>query len=218
MHDSSAKIVRLERVDPRPARAPGANQDHPMRKVTRDSAFSNDTWTESRAEKVAALFDGMAENWSEKDFTIRSVPVFDCFSRGKIKPDAVGLELGSGTGAYSDYISEYFGLLVCVDISQEMLTRSVSRHGLLVRGDGSKLPLKDGSVDSIICINTLLFPNEVERVLSPRGCLVWVSTSGDQTPIYLSPEEVAQVLGPTFEGVSSEAGEGTWSVFRRIAN
>lgn len=218
MEFGSEKIVRLDRVDRPPAKVSDGNQDHPMRKVTRDSAFSSDTWTHSRAEKVAALFDELADTWSEKDFSLRGLPVFDSFARGNVERGNVGLELGSGTGAYSDYISKYYDLLLCVDISQEMLNRSTSRSGLLVRGDGSNLPVKDGSIDSLICINTLFFPREVDRILSPHGCLIWVSTSGAQTPIYLSPDEVSEVLGPRFQGISSEAGDGVWSVFHRISD
>lgn len=210
-------IVKLQRVDRGPSRVSDSNQDHPMRKVTRDSAFSSDTWTKTRAGKVAALFDEMADNWSEKDFTARGAPVFDCFTRGNVGHGAVGLELGSGTGAYSDYISSYYDFLLCVDISQEMLNRATSQHGFLVRGDGSELPVKNGSINSLICINTLLFPKEVDRILSSHGCLIWISTSGAQTPIYLSPDEVSEVLGPSFQGISSEAGDGIWSVFHRIS-
>ena len=35
---------------------------------------------------------------------------------------------------------------------------------------------------------------EVERVLSRGGAVVWVNSSGEQTPIHLSPEDVRAAL------------------------
>lgn len=188
---------------------------HPMRKVTQQVAFDRSSWDSFRAAKVSSLFDSMASTWSEKDFNSRVIPVMDCMDRGGVTKGALGVELGSGTGAYSDMLSELFQHLLCVDISQEMLINSRAKRGLRVRGDGALLPLADGSVDGLFLINTLLFPEEIERVLAPSGYVAWISTNGDQTPIYLSPEEVATALGDNFLGVSSEAGGGTWSVFRR---
>lgn len=211
----SAQVVRLERTDATPKKSQVDNEDHPMRIVTRDVAFNDESWTSSKQSEVSSLFDQMAAGWTEKDFSHRGISVFDCFKRGGVTKGRIGLELGCGTGAYSDYLAAYFESLLCVDISQEMLQRSVATSGFLTRGDGSNLPLRDGSVDAVICINTLLFPKEVDRVLSPGGCLVWISTSGESTPIYLSTQEVARALGPKFRGVTSEAGEGIWSVFHR---
>jgi hypothetical protein len=58
----------------------------------------------------------------------------------------------------------------------------------------------------------------VARVLAPDGCLVWVNTSGEQTPIYLPADDVVAALGDGWTGVASEAGTGTWCVARRIGS
>jgi hypothetical protein len=57
-------------------------------------------------------------------------------------------------------------------------------------------------------VNALLFPAEVDRVLAPEGSVVWVNSSGDQTPIHLRSEEVAAVLPGEWRGVASRAGQG----------
>lgn len=211
----SADINYLERLDEGKVKDASVNADHPMRKVTHQVAFEPSGWTSERASKVVKLFDEMAESWRDKDFGSRSMPVVDALNRGGIEPGGLGIELGCGTGAYSTMLSKHFDSLLCVDISFEMLARSTSDDGYRVRGDGSRLPVADGSVEGLFCINTLLFPGEVDRVLGENGYLVWVSTSGNQTPIYLSPEDVYSALGGRFQGVSSEAGPGTWTVFRR---
>ena len=56
---------------------------------------------------------------------------------------------------------------------------------------------------------------EVDRVLSRDGSLVWVNSSGEQTPIFLDAEDVLRALPGKWTGISSRAGEGTWCVLRR---
>lgn len=210
-----SNVTYLSRLDEGMDSEIGANSDHPMRKVTHQVAFDPAGWTLERALKVTKLFDELAVTWKDKDFNSRVLPVLDAVARGGIKPAGIGVELGCGTGAYSPTLSAYFDTLLCVDISFEMLANSTSPESFRIRGDGSNLPLPDNSVDGLFCINTLLFPSEVDRILKSSGYLVWVSSSGDQTPIYLSPDDVSAALGGKFTGVSSEAGPGTWSVFQR---
>jgi hypothetical protein len=64
-------------------------------------------------------------------------------------------------------------------------------------------------------VNALLFPAEVDRMLALDGSVVWVNSSGDQTPIHLGSEEVAAVLPGEWRGVASRAGQGSWCVLRR---
>ena len=53
-------------------------------------------------------------------------------------------------------------------------------------------------------------------VLGADGVLLWVSTNGDQTPIYLPPADVLSALPGRWEGVTAEAGWGTWLTARRV--
>ncbi len=84
-----------------------------------------------------------------------------------------------------------------------------------VQADGARLPLHDSCAAAIVLINAFLFPGEVERVLSPTGALVWVNSSGEQTPIYLSVEDLVTQLPGEWTGTSSRAGEGYWCVLTR---
>ena len=56
--------------------------------------------------------------------------------------------------------------------------------------DGARLPLADGAADAVVLVNCFLFPAEVDRVLAPDGVVVWVNSSGGETPIHLPPEDV----------------------------
>ena len=60
-----------------------------------------------------------------------------------------------------------------------------------------------------------LFPDEVDRVLANDGVLLWVSTLGDATPIYLPPEDVLRALPGAWDGIAADAGWGNWLVARR---
>jgi hypothetical protein len=77
------------------------------------------------------------------------------------------------------------------------------------------LPLRDACAAAVVLINCFLFPAEVDRILSPGGVLVWVNSSGEQTPIFLNTEDVVSALPGEWAGTSSKAGEGTWCVLRR---
>jgi hypothetical protein len=84
-----------------------------------------------------------------------------------------------------------------------------------VQADGAHLPLPSGSVDVVALVNAFLFPLEVARVLRPAGAVLWVSTLGDRTPIYLPPDVVLDRLPGEWDGLSSLAGWGEWLVARR---
>lgn len=126
-----------ERADLAPSEGPGVEQaaNHPMREVTRQIAFEPGGWTPGRADKVAALFDGLAAEWNQ--------------------------------------------------------------------------------LDVAVLINMFLFRAELARVLRPNGVIVWISSIGDRTPIYLSAEDLLTALGPAWQGVASSCGEATWCVARR---
>jgi SAM-dependent methyltransferase len=186
-----------------------------MRKVTHQVAFEPGGWTPERAAKVNALFDSLAPEWHTRDHPLRQVPVADAFERGGPLGYGTGLELGSGIGMGTAWLSARFDLLVAVELSAEMLKLAPPDPAPHVRADAANLPIADASVDAVVLINMFLFPAEVDRVLKPDGALVWVNTAGDQTPIHLSAEQVEAALPGEWNGVTSEAGWGTWAVFRR---
>lgn len=181
-----------------------------MQAVTRSAAFEPESWTPERAASVAAFFDGIAPEWNQRQQAIsRYEPLRDALARGEVSRGRC-LELGSGTGLATDILREHFDAVVGLDISFEMLVRG---SGPRVHGDGNVLPYRDNAFDSAVLVNAILFPRELERVVS--GSIVWVSTRGADTPIYLPPEDVAAALSGDWQGVAAEAAGGTWTVLRR---
>ncbi len=186
-----------------------------MRAVTRQIALEPGGWTRERRVKVVDLFDGLAPEWhTHLDDPQRTAPLTDAYERGGIVPGGMCLEIGSGDGANTDFLMARHELVVAVDLSFEMVRRG---RGLRVRADAGDAPLRTGSIDAAVLVNAFLFPTEIDRLLAPGGVVVWVNTAGDQTPIHLAAETVEEALPGAWEGLGSDAGWGTWSVWRRLA-
>ncbi|MDQ1395887.1 MAG: hypothetical protein QOG64_1146 [Acidimicrobiaceae bacterium] len=207
----------LDRTIPAPDAGPAlgpapGGADHPMRTVTQQIAFEAG-WSAPRRAKVAALFDDLAEGWDARyaaDPT-RSAPLADALSRGG-RLQGPCLEVGSGTGQNTGALERHLGPVISVDLSGEMLRRAGGRR---VQADAVALPVPDRSAGTIVLVNAFLFPAETDRVLAADGSLVWVNTSGSDTPIHLTPEAVEEALPGHWHGVAADAGRGLWAVFRR---
>jgi SAM-dependent methyltransferase len=192
-----------------------------MRIATRRAAgLDAGGWTAELREEVEDFFDGLAPEWHTRSSPERTAVVLDALSRGlpfgpTAAPAGIAVEVGSGIGTYSDLLAKRFATVVAIDLSLAMLKLAPTGPARRAQADGARLPLHDSCAAAIVLINAFLFPREVERVLSPGGALVWVNTSGEQTPIYLSVNDVVAQLRGEWTGASSHAGEGHWCVLRR---
>jgi hypothetical protein len=193
--------------------------DHPMRIATRRAAGLEDGgWTGELRDQVKEFFDGIASEWHTRSSPQRTAVVIDALSRGLDAlgpPAGMAVEIGSGIGTYSPLLAERFGSVVAIDLSFAMLKLAPVGSAHRVQADGARLPIADSSAAAIVLINAFLFPFEVERALSPEGVLVWVNSSGERTPIYLSVDDLVAQLPGKWAGISSRAGEGHWCVLRR---
>jgi SAM-dependent methyltransferase len=218
-----AKELAIQRLPPvaiEGHRSSGAGgPDHPMRIATRRAAgLDAGGWTDGLRDEVAGFFDDLASEWHTRTSPERTAVVMDAFSRGLggvSRSVGMALEVGCGIGTYSELLAERFATVVSIDLSLAMLKRAPIGPAHRVQADGAKLPIGDSAAAAIVLINAFLFPAEVDRVLSPDGVLVWVNSSGEQTPIYLSVDDLVAGLPGEWAGTSSQAGEGYWCVLRR---
>jgi SAM-dependent methyltransferase len=193
--------------------------EHPMRIMTRRAAgLHPGPWDDRARVEVAALFDELAPQWHTRTSPERDAVVADVLARGvgEVCGD-VCVELGSGIGAYTPLLARRWPRVLAVDVSLEMLRLAPTDVGHRLLADGSRLPLASGTAAAVVLVNCFLFPGEVDRVLAPDGLVVWVNSSGAETPIHLPAVDVMAALPGRWEGVESTAGVGIWCVLRRSA-
>jgi SAM-dependent methyltransferase len=195
------------------------SEDHPMRIMTRRAAgLHPGAWDDAARAEVAAFFDGLASDWHTRTSPQRDAVVTDALERG-LPTDRgtadVCVELGSGIGAYTRVLAQRWRRVLAVEVAIEMLRRAPVGPGHRVLADGARLPLADGTADAVVLVNAFLFPREVARVLARDGVVVWVNSSGAETPIHLPPEDVVAALPGAWTGVQASAGVGIWCVVHR---
>lgn len=215
-------IEALPPVEPRAADPSlvASAERHPMRRVAYAAAAEVGAWSGGLPGEVTAVFDGLAGEWHAKMTPDRLAALDDALVRGGADAAGAGvwLELGCGDGGATATVAARADRLLAMDLSPRMLAAARARGtGVpLVRADAAALPLADHAVAVAVLMNMLLFPTELDRILQPGGRLVWVSSRGPATPIFLSASQVVAALPGRWGGVASQHGEATWAVLRRL--
>ena len=193
--------------------------DHPMRIMTRRAAgLTGEPWDDEARAEVSAYFDSLAPEWHTRTGPARDAVVADALDRGVgDRTGDVCVELGSGIGAYTPALARRWRRVLATEVSLEMLLLSPTDVGHRMLADGARLPLVSGAADAVVLVNCFLFPAEVDRVLAPRGVVVWVNSSGDETPIHLPSGDVVDALPGRWEGLRAAAGVGIWCVLWRAS-
>ncbi len=212
-----AQLRWLEPLSTVPSETSGPSlREHPMRVLSARVGRSEKLWSIRDAQRVRENFDALAPVWAERASAEREASLVDGLTRGRPGRGGTALEVGCGSGNHTQALSDYCNEVVSVDLSLEMLRHVAVERSNLVLCDASALPIRDSSVDLVVVVNMFLFSSEYRRVLRSDGYLLFVSSLAEQTPIYLSPQDVARSLGSEFSGVYSRAGSGLWSCFHRV--
>ena len=212
-------LVELE--DRRVPAATGAAEPgvrDPLQELTAAVARDPRSWDDAAERDVRRRFDARARDWSTRDSPEYRFPLTDALERGGVPRGGLCLEIGSGTGIQTPTLLAHFDSVLALDLSLEMLTRAPRGRAIPFQADASCLPLKDHCASSVVCVNAFLFPAQYARALRPGGAVVFVSTRGEHTPIYLAPDAVLESLRRTegsFTALTAHAGQGSWTVARR---
>jgi len=213
---ASDRVVHLEPV----IHATGDPPDdigtgHVMRAITERVAADPTSWTPAVAAQVADFFGELAPQWQTETSARSQVALADLLARAGAELTTPVLELGAGTGSGTGALAAHFGHVVAGDLTSGMIQRLPAALASRVQFDASVLPVRSGSIATLVCVNMFLFADEARRVLGPHGAVIWVNSIGERTPIHLSAERLAEPLGDDFAVTASRAGWGTWAVARR---
>jgi hypothetical protein len=167
---------------------------------------------------LAATYAEMAAEW--QDWVVTQ-PWYDAPVRDGLrhaKPAAWAFEVSCGTGEATAAIAGQTGRVVATDANLAMLRRAPRRLGVeYVRSDVRALPLRDASVPLLVGLNGVPHIKEFTRVIADGGQLLWCSSYGAGTPLYVEPERLLQLFGPGWTGQAGRAGHGDWLLLSREA-
>jgi SAM-dependent methyltransferase len=112
------------------------------------------------------------------------------------------LDIGCGTGAYTELVAGHGWTTTGVDLSEDMLRRARERGLEVVQADASRLPFDDASFDAVLSMWTHTDVDdfgavvlEIARVLRPGGPFVYLGAH----PCFVGPH--SRFIGA--EGVPS---------------
>ena len=172
-----------------------------------------------------AQFDRLAPAWT----CMRSADAFAALEQAL---DALSeqprraLDLGTGTGLAAFAVARRFpeAEVVGVDLADRMVAeaRDATPAELADRvtfetGDAEHLPFADGTFELVTLANMIPFFDELARVVTPHGHVVFSFSSGPQTPIWVPAERLRRELGQRgfAEFADFEAGAGTALLARK---
>lgn len=135
--------------------------------------------TETLYQKTADVYDIRHSSPTTERVRVLEKALIRRYAHGK------SLDVGCGTGYHLDLIQDIMGL----DPSREMLEKAKVKGKKLVLGKGEKLPFRDGSFDTVLCLFSVLnvcdagkTAREIRRVLKPGGiAIVSVASVWDHT-------------------------------------
>ena len=206
-------------VEPLPGPELGAAEHRSRRLQARLLADPSD---QNAARELIDSYESMAAGWSQwaERFPGYTRPVRAGLAFARERHRAVELCCGSGQATRVLVSAGY--AVVALDSSPSMLAGLPTGPGLpmtvqvgRVRADVRRLPFADGSCPLLVGLNAVLVPAEVRRALRADGQLLWCSSFGAGTPLYLAPEEILDHLGPDWSCQYGLAGWGEWVLAAR---
>jgi ubiquinone/menaquinone biosynthesis C-methylase UbiE len=161
-------------------------------------------------------FDKLAPVWDARRDASAFASVHAALDDLTEPPERV-LDLGTGTGSVARLVAERFPAaeIVGADLSERMIAeaRALTADERIhyVVADARRLPFEDAAFDLVTLANMIPFFDEVARVVSPGGHVVFSFSAGPTTPIYVPPERLRAELGRRgFADIKElSAGRGT---------
>jgi SAM-dependent methyltransferase len=174
---------------------------------------------------LQSQFDRLAPVWEDRIGPEGLISLGAALERLPDPPGKV-LDLGTGTGKAARLVARQFEQadVTGVDLSPKMIAEAnrllpdeLAGRVRFQVADANELPFDEGAFDLVVLMNMIPFFEELARVTAQEGRVVFASSRGSETPIYVPPETLRARLGAVgfgeFEEVS--AGEGSAFLARR---
>jgi len=161
--------------------------------------------------ELAVTYDEMASEWTEWAETQPWYAAAVAAGLQHARPVDWIVEIGCGTGQATELLSRVGTPVLATDINVSMLRGApVLPHVRYLAADVRCLPFPDASVPLLVSLNGVPDFREFGRVLGVGGQLLWCTSFGPGTPLYLPPDRVADMLGPDWTTEAGHAGHGDW--------
>jgi SAM-dependent methyltransferase len=165
-------------------------------------------------------FDRLAPVWDEMR-TPESFAAVEAALAALTEDPRHVLDLGTGTGSVAQLVAARFpeAEVTGVDVSPKMIDVARAK-GTRVRfevADAERLRYGDGAFDLVTLGNMIPFFDELARVTTPGGHVLFSFSGGEQTPIYVAPERLRDELASRgfADFADFSAGRGTALLARR---
>jgi ubiquinone/menaquinone biosynthesis C-methylase UbiE len=165
-------------------------------------------------------FDRLAPVWDEMRTPESFAPVEAALAALTENPRHV-LDLGTGTGSVAQLVAARFpeAEVTGVDVSPKMIDVARAK-GTRVRfevADAERLRYADGAFDLVTLGNMIPFFDELARVTTPGGHVLFSFSGGEQTPIYVASDRLRDELASRgfADFADFSAGRGTALLARK---
>jgi SAM-dependent methyltransferase len=198
-----------ETADMRPPSSDPEPEVHPSRLAL--ERLLVDPSSSAAWRHLAHAYDAMSAEW---DDWVRTqpwyvTPVVEALSR--TRPPAFVVEVGCGSGQLSTILADFAGRAICTDVNLSMLQLAPRvRNTIYAVADVRFLPFRTMSVPFLVGLNAVPCLPEFNRVVALGGHLLWCTSRGVDTPLYVEPARFMQLAGSSWRGESGTAGSGEW--------
>jgi ubiquinone/menaquinone biosynthesis C-methylase UbiE len=132
------------------------------------------------------------------------------------RPAPWALEVSCGTGQATAPLTGFASRVYALDINESMLDLAPRLPEVCyLVGDVHSLPIRTGAVPLLVGLNAVPHVREFDRVLSADGQLLWCTSFGPGTPLYVDPDRLLGLFGPGWRGEAGRAGHGDWLLLSR---
>jgi ubiquinone/menaquinone biosynthesis C-methylase UbiE len=162
-------------------------------------------------EALAEIYDEMAPEWTEWVQTQHWYAASVAAGLAHAQPVPWIVEIGCGTGQATRLLSGVGAMVVATDVNSSMLFGAPAlARTRYVQADVRHLPFTTGSVPLLVGLNGVPHIPEFRRVVAPGGQILWCTSFAEGTPLYVSPDRFADMLGPEWTAEAGHAGHGDW--------